>query len=249
MQAIRHILTVAAVAGAIWFGASEANADEWDTGFISPTDLQGQPDWTGFYVGGKLGGAWSDIGWTRDALLVGEPASVSASFSPSGVAGGLLLGANLQNGSWVFGLEYSFSGVDLSQTLSDGAGNSASTSLDWLMTVEGRVGYAFDHYLLFAKGGWVGSNAVIDLNLGGQSVTTEKFVDGWTIGGGIEAQVWRRAVIGLEYSYTDLKLSQAASCPFCIGGITAFAEPPDLTGDAIVNTVMLRASYLFFPED
>jgi outer membrane immunogenic protein len=250
MQAIRHVAMLFAAACVTWLAADGAKAQSWEPGFISPTDMQGQPDWTGFYIGGKLGGAWSDINWTRDQIFITDDFDgVSAKFTPSSVAGGLVLGANLQNGSWVFGLEYSFSGLGLAQTALDEENNSASTSLDWLMTVEGRIGYAFDRYLVFAKGGWAGSNAVIDVTLNGQSVTNENFVDGWTLGGGIEAMFWDRAVIGVEYSYTDLKLSTAASCPFCIAGIVAFAEPPDINGNAIVSSVMVRASYLFFPED
>ena len=39
------------------------------TGFqaSSMTDSQYVTDWSGFYIGGKLGGAWSDINWHTDA--------------------------------------------------------------------------------------------------------------------------------------------------------------------------------------
>src|ERR1700731_2993997 len=73
-------------------------------------------NWTGFYAGVNLGGAWgrSDL----DTLVVGgfgPPNQVLVSsldilrLSPNGFTGGGQAGYNWQSGRWVFGLEADFS--------------------------------------------------------------------------------------------------------------------------------------------
>ncbi len=57
---------IAAAAALVLIGAGSAIADGPRPYVIGATDLQGETDWTGFYIGGKLGGAWSDISWTQD---------------------------------------------------------------------------------------------------------------------------------------------------------------------------------------
>lgn len=254
MQAIRHVVLVLAV-GVLSGLASGGAVAGWVPGVVVATDLQGQTDWTGFYVGGKLGGAWSSISWTHDAnLFTNNTAGVVTDFSPSGIAGGIIGGANLQNGQWVFGLELSYSGTDLSQTITspfNPTRDTFSTQIDWLGTVEGRIGYSFDHYLVFGKGGWVGSNASLTLvaNTDGTTAKTDEFVDGWTIGGGIEFMAWPSVVFGLGYDYVNLNLSSSPSCPLCVVGVTTGTAPATVTGDATISSVMVRASYLFAHED
>ena len=68
-------------------------------------------------------------------------------FSPSGVAGGVIGGANLQLGQWIFGAELSFSGTGLSQSVKSPfcpATDTFSTELNWLATVDGRGGSSWD---------------------------------------------------------------------------------------------------------
>jgi len=250
-------LKACCAAALVSFGSTIACADG-PTQLIGVTDVQGNTDWTGFYVGGKLGGVWSDISWTQDLNVFSAggiaPPGASADFAPSGFAGGIIGGANLQNGHWVFGLELSFSGTDLSQTIKSPffpVTDTFSSQIDWLATVEGRIGVSFDNYLVFAKGGWVGSNATLTLlnTPSGATATTDSFVDGWTIGGGLELLCWSNVVLGLEYDYVNLNLSDAGSCPLCPIGIVGGSAPAAITGDATISSVMARASYLFRPED
>jgi hypothetical protein len=57
-------------------------------------------DWNGFYVGGKLGGAWGDADWHQVIPSDFDPTGVigNTTLSSSGVAGGVFGGANLQIG-------------------------------------------------------------------------------------------------------------------------------------------------------
>jgi outer membrane immunogenic protein len=58
--------------------------------------------WTGCYVGGNAGGAWSHVEF--DNVSTGG----NASASNSGVAGGGQVGCDYQTGGWVFGIRNMF---------------------------------------------------------------------------------------------------------------------------------------------
>src|SRR5262245_2650503 len=90
----------------------------------SPTaagDLAHAPDvvqWTGVYVGGQLGGAWSDADWTYANpnwfnTLGAELLGTAFGFDSGGVIGGGQVGYNYQTGAWVIGIEGSLAGADL----------------------------------------------------------------------------------------------------------------------------------------
>ena len=252
MGRIRDCALVLAAASMGAFGAGAARADgDWSPVGIS--DLQGEADWTGFYIGGKLGGASSNIDWTQ-AANVFDPLGITtpADFSPSGFVGGIIGGGNLQVGHWVFGAEFSYSDYNFNQTITSPflpTTDTFSTKMDWIGTVEGRIGYSFYNWLLFAKGGWAGSDATLTLvspTNGTFSMT--QFVDGWTIGGGLELLCWSNIVLGVEYNHIEIDLSNSASCPLCAAGIVA-GTPQSVAGDATIDSVMARASYLFPPED
>jgi len=224
---------------------------------VTMTDSQNLTDWSGLYVGGKLGGAWGNVDWSQDVNVFTAGGAVApnspVNFSPSGIAGGVIAGANLQLGQWIFGAELSFSGTDLSQTVTSPffpATDTFSTELNWLGTVEGRIGYSWDRVMVFGKGGWAGSNAKLSVvrSTGGRASTAE-FVDGWTIGGGIDYAAWNSVIIGLEYDYVSLSLTGAGSCPLCSAGVVIGSTPASVAGDATFSSVMVRASYLFTPED
>ncbi|MFA5902100.1 MAG: outer membrane beta-barrel protein [Hyphomicrobium sp.] len=257
---------VAAVASAFVFGTlQQASADGWQSGEpgrwvpgTPMTDSQNVTDWSGFYIGGKLGGVWSDIGWAPgygDFVNGGAvPVGTDATFSPSSFAGGVFGGANLQMGNWVFGLEFSYTGGGLGQTTASPyfpATDTFKTELDWLLMVEPRLGYSWDRTMVFIKGGWAGGNATFNAtqnDLTPASVTATDFVDGWTLGGGVEYALWPSFIVGVDYQYVNLNLSTAASCDLCLIGIP-IGEPPAVNGNATLSQVMLRASYLFRPED
>src|SRR5438128_88628 len=65
--------------------------------------------WTGFYVGGHLGGAWGTKEW--DFTTFQEPGSgpefvdIPDSFTVNGFLGGGQVGYRLQFAQWVFGIE------------------------------------------------------------------------------------------------------------------------------------------------
>jgi outer membrane immunogenic protein len=253
------LLLATAALGWLTLNAATATADGFIPG-VGMTDSQYITDWSGVYIGGKVGGAWSDINWTQnfdDFEGGGVPPGTGASFSPSGFTGGVFGGANLQMGQWIFGLEASFEGMGLNQSVPSPffpATDTFKTQIDWLIFVEPRIGYTWNRTMVFVKGGWAGGNANLSVTGPGNDPTnvetakSDGFFDGWTIGGGIEYAWWPSVIIGLDYRHTELNLSTAASCDLCLIGLP-IGEPADVNGNANIDQVMLRASYLFRPED
>ena len=263
LKLMEQLVLVAVAAGSLVLGAQQAQADAWQPGQpgrwvpgTPMTDCQCVTDWSGMYIGGKIGGAFSDINWTENFAEFDAPGG--ASFSPNSFAGGVFGGGNLQMGNWVFGLEFGFEGMGLNQSVgSPVPTDSFKTEIDWLFSIEPRIGYAWDRTMVFVKGGWVGGNATLSATglsdnpaYAGRIATASSsdFFDGWSIGGGVEYAWMPSVIIGIDYRYTQLNLSTAASCDLCLIGLP-IGEPSTLAGDANISEVMLRASYLFRPED
>jgi outer membrane immunogenic protein len=142
--------------------------------------------WTGFYVGGALGGIWLDSNITpvystycnpaaialacagAAAFAAGLPGSVGD--SPAGFTGGGEIGYNWQLGRFVYGLETDFSGTSVSSSTSfaNSVGISgfpanvihvigaASEKLDYLGTVHARTGFLVTPPLLVYATGGLG---------------------------------------------------------------------------------------------
>jgi outer membrane immunogenic protein len=259
MRPANLLQLAAAAAAAFPLSTSSAVADGIPG--VVMTDSQYLTDWSGFYIGGKLGAAFSsNVNWHQELDLFTANSGVAPNtpiqFSPDGVAGGVIGGANLQLGQWIFGAEVSFSGTDLSQKVTSPffpATDSFSTTLDWLLTVEGRVGYSWDRVMVFGKGGLAASDATLKVTsshpLHGGTASASEFVKGWTIGGGIEYAAWNSVILGIEYDYVNLNLTKGGSCPLCDAGLQIDSTPSAISGDATMSAVMLRASYLFAAED
>ena len=120
---LRSVLAAAA-ASAVWFNAGAAHADGMpDSGGtpgapLTVSEYIGVADWSGFYVGGQVGGAWSKTDWQQVNpnyfnSIGGVVIGTGSSFDADGVIGGILGGYNQQIGRWVFGLELAASWTDL----------------------------------------------------------------------------------------------------------------------------------------
>jgi outer membrane immunogenic protein len=158
-------------------------------------------NWSGVYIGAHIGGGWSSAD-------LGDPVSnITIHNSASGFLGGGQIGANWQWSSLVLGLQADISGTDLDSSSSAPFPITATVNqkTDWVSTLTGRVGYAMNNWLAYAKGGvaWAHDkyaviNALPPGNAFGGDTRT-----GWTIGVGVEygfAPNWSGFI---EYDYLD----------------------------------------------
>jgi outer membrane immunogenic protein len=158
--------------------ASQAFAADMPVKAPPPPPAAPAPSWTGFYVGGEVGGAWSDphLSYSPNdgpaAVLVygqfglaGEQPFAANSFKMSGVTGGLEGGYNWQiNPNWLVGIETDFNGSSLKGTGSSttliqtgpvfNQTINVNQTFDWYGTLRGRLGFLpSNNLLLFGTGG------------------------------------------------------------------------------------------------
>jgi outer membrane immunogenic protein len=184
-------------------------------------------NWTGFYLGGNVGGHWGSdrLTTTTDSgggFGVAGAAAIDAasptSLKTQGVIGGLQAGYNWQMNTVVFGLEAdaNWRGGSASRTLinipviatGDFLADSANAS--FLGTIRGRVGLSVDRALFYFTGGFAaGTLRTTDSfgHFGGSAVTStadRTTRGGWTVGGGLEYAFLGNWSAKFEYLYVDL---------------------------------------------
>lgn len=157
--------------------------------------------WTGFYIGGELG--WGDSR-TNDVRNVGNatfPVGYTSTIDESGVMGGVDIGGNYQIQQFVLGVEADWQDASISSSetfaspLVAGRYTVENRDIDWVSTVTGRVGWAWDKWLLYAKGGgaWrrVNGSASNTTYSGANVLLAQQTVNaetqsGYVVGGGLE---------------------------------------------------------------
>lgn len=149
--------------------------------------------WTGVYVTAQVGGAWGgatvDInGWNHG-------------FGDTGAFGGLNVGYNYQVGAVVLGLqaEYNFAGI---------TGNAfqypfgLTNSIRQFGSVDGRLGYAFNRFLVYAIGGFAYGDIRHSIQPAGDSALFfASNAYGWDVGGGLEYALTDNWTARVEYRY------------------------------------------------
>src|ERR1700675_650512 len=142
-------------------------------------------DWTGFYVGGHFGYGDASFGPGTN------PLPLQGAFFPhsgTGLIGGFQAGYNRRlSNHLVLGVEAdaSFpSPLDLPR-LTPAPFN---TTIDYVGTLRGRIGYAFGTWMPYLAGGFAWGHTHVNINDGaGNLVATVKgYQTGWTAGAGVE---------------------------------------------------------------
>jgi outer membrane immunogenic protein len=199
--------------------------------------------WTGFYLGGNIGGAWTNRD-VSDTLL-------GANFNDGNNNGvfiaGVQLGYNWQVSNFVVGIEADFDGTEDNNNAGIPALGAIQVSSHnrWITTLATRFGVANGPWLFYGKvgGGWVGPDDFTITNLTtGASITAHNNTNsGWLVGAGIEwafALNWSAKV---EYNHIGF---DSRTFTFPVGSLF-------LVGDTLVErnreiqTVKVGINYLF----
>ena len=120
-------------------------------------------DWSGFYIGGNNGGAWSHNCWDANPFIIplfGVPINwggPEGCHTASGATVGGQAGYRWQRAAWVFGLEAqgdwaNLTGSNLSPLVIF-AGTANQSKIDAIGLFTGQVGFARNNFLFYAKGG------------------------------------------------------------------------------------------------
>jgi outer membrane immunogenic protein len=179
--------------------------------------------WTSCYIGANVGGIWTNNNW-NDPVLGGLGSNTA-----SGALGGLQAGCNYQLGSWVVGVSADYDSTkansnNVSLLFPAGFAVTDLTQIKAVGSVAGRVGYAWDRILVYAKVGaaWmVGSYA---FQAGGVSFATgDGTPDGWTMGIGGEYAFlnWLTAFIEYDYYHFNEVSPAALGCTLATCGLVA----------------------------
>jgi len=205
--------------------------------------------WTGFYIGGNLGGAWGHgtVTDTSNGLNFGG--------NSNGVfIGGGQAGFNYQFGNFVLlGVEGNFDWAANDNNSTGGisvpalGGNIVQVTSNnrWMTTVAGRLGVAYDRWLFYGKGGggWVGNDnfTVTNVTTGASITGASNTNSGWLAGAGIEWAFANNWTAKIEYDYFGLG-SRTVTVP---------AGSPFLAGDTFnkgsnnIQTLTVGINYLF----
>lgn len=154
-------------------------------------------NWTGFYAGLNIGGAWGD-------------ASVNGTSGGqmSGIIGGGQVGYNWQiNNNFLLGVEADFQGSgqkrDTNLTVTGLGATTITQEVPWFGTARARAGLTFDRHLVYVTGGAAWLSYKLSATAGGVTASTDTSKVGWTVGAGWEwmfAPQWSAKV---EYLYLD----------------------------------------------
>jgi outer membrane immunogenic protein len=185
-------------------------------------------NWTGFYIGGHLGGAFgsdNSLETSDGRFLGGVQGGFDYQFAPN----------------WVLGIEAQYSWLsNNNNALAFPAGTLVTSNNNQLGSVAGRFGYTWGPALLYAKGGYAfRNNETIGVSVGGVPVpfaTDANHRDGYTVGAGLEYLFAPNWSAKAEYQYYNF------------GNTTFTAGPAAILGTRLrddEHTVKLGVNYRF----
>ncbi len=241
---------------------------------VQPAPVSPVYNWTGFYLGGNVGYGWSHSDYTNDitATLNGIQRSVtnSGSMNGQGALGGGQIGFNYQFlGNWVAGIEADIDAAHIASSTSacfTGVGPLTSavcgtrdTDIKDFGTVRGRLGYAFNNWLVYGTGGWAwghGNNTTQITCLGAQCPGTSAVpvaspgpasVDvnpsGWAAGGGLEWAFLPNWTLRAEYLHLQFDgLTEDRSIQ---GSVLPVFITTHVSSNVGVDLVRVGVNYLF----
>lgn len=212
---MRELVTFTAVA--VFVGAANMAAAA-DLGRVHDRDM-GDPtpmpvrlsNWTGFYIGGGVGGVMfttTDTGTATDPIGLNE----TTDFGSSGFMGTLQAGYDVQfpMSRWVAGLfvDVDWTSAEAQRTAGHPITHTIDTwrsvSLDGEWSVGGRVGYLFwPETLIYGLGAYTSQSVSVSGHTDLVRIDGSFESSGLSVGAGIETQLQDNWTVKFEYRYTQ----------------------------------------------
>jgi outer membrane immunogenic protein len=196
--------------GAAALSLMSVSAFAADLGLPAPL-VQPPFTWSGCYAGAQVGGGWGQKDLNDSAGIISPVTGfASANLNTSGYMVGGQIGCDYQFASkWVLGIEGAALGGSIKGSTSIATPANAPDSAtfnqntDFLSSITARGGYAWNDWLIYAKGGvaWAGDRyGVFDVagNYDFEGLETRV---GWTAGIGVEWALRHDWSLRLEYDY------------------------------------------------
>jgi outer membrane immunogenic protein len=206
-------------------------------------------DWSGFYIGGELGGAWARV---DGSAVFGPPATWRNSRS-TGMGGGFIGYQYQFSSNIVLGIEANVVAL-FNQNLGlatcvPASGCTPPGSLvgnrigDAIWSVGPRLGWAAGMWMPYLTGGYAGTRVNDTYYLPGGVVFEQLSQNrsGWYVGGGIDWAFNPNWIVGVEYRHYDFGTLRGV--PTLAGGGLNPVDSQDLSLRA--DSVAVRVSYKF----
>lgn len=213
-------------------------------------------DWSGFYAGLHIGVANGHI----DATDVTQPnggfftdlvpaGTEGFNFRNANIAGGVHVGAQYQWQQFVFGGEATWTATGIDKTITSPYFPDSDTEtgkIEHYATVVGRIGYAFDRFMVYAKAGYAGGEVGFRARDNDALVTYEQseWHNGYAVGVGLDYAITDKLSLGVDYTHIDLGSKTSTGNNVFDDG-TLGANPETYKISAKADAVMARLSYKF----
>jgi len=227
-------------------------------------------DWSGFYIGGVIGGGWTNTDSSVPELGIIGGAFVNApaiqTTTSSSFIGGVEGGYRDQFGKLVIGWEADMVWGDMNGTSSTTFGPviapGALTQLitadtKWTATATSTVGIAHDRWLIYGKAGvaWAKTDytdnwTIVGVPLfSGTGSTSSSSQVGWTVGTGVEWAIWNNWSVKAEYDYLDFGNKTATINGSVLPGVgTGFPASFGLENTQHINQVKAGLNWHIAPS-
>jgi len=219
-------------------------------------------NWSGCYIGANAGGKWAKADPTVTVgtfpvvdIFPGPGLVGGTSNSETAFVGGGQIGCQWQSGAFVWGLEGDFDGTSLDRTLVATGfgpagfiipGDPVEFRNRWQASVRGRIGYAWDRFMIYATGGVAFADVKTTVGLAPApfAFPTVFFTDsstrtGGTVGAGFEYGITDSLSLGVEYRYSKFGNNDVTGSPLL------FAVPVVASTSFSTNEVTARLNWRF----
>jgi outer membrane immunogenic protein len=187
-------------------------------------------NWTGFYIGAQVGGAWSNNHYADLG------AGTATSYNGNGLFVGGRTGYNWQMApNWVIGFQGDLNWANINGNDGGFGGATDTTKIQWNASIVGRLGWATNNVLLYGLGGIAFAGIEQERVLGATVERPRQTFTGWTAGAGIELGLTPNWTANAEYRYTDYGRRQFT--------YVAFTSPVNV--DVRTHSVSVGVSYKF----